>query len=153
MTSRLLVLAAATGSAALLAGAFLFQALGYPPCAMCLWQRWPHVAAIAAGVLALALGWRWLAWLGAAAAAATAAIGLYHTGVERDWWEGPASCTGGGAASGLGGGDLLSVEGPRLVLCDQVSWSLLGLSMASWNALLSALLVLVWVWAATRRRA
>lgn len=155
MTRRPLTLAATLGSAALLAGAYLFQAMGYAPCAMCLWQRWPHAAAIAIGALALALGWRWLAWLGALAAATTAGLGLYHTGVERDWWEGPASCTGTGGldAGSLGSGDLLSVEGPRLVLCDQVSWAMWGLSMASWNALLSAVLVVVWAWAATRRGA
>ena len=148
MSRNSLILIATGGSIALLAGAYLFQAMGYPPCAMCLWQRWPHFAAIAVGVLALALGGRVLPWLGAHAAATTAALGLYHTGVERDWWEGPASCTG---AGGLGGGDLLAVEGPRLVMCNQVSWELLGVSMASWNAILSLVLVVVWIMAARRR--
>lgn len=141
-----LILLAAGGSAALLAGAFLFQALGYPPCAMCHWQRWPHMAAVAFGVLALVFGGRALAWLGAAAVATTSGLGLYHTGVERDWWEGPASCTGTGGLSG----DLLALDGPRLVMCDQVSWAFAGLSMASWNALLSLGLVALWVLAARR---
>ena len=52
MTRNLMVLFAAGGSAALMAGAFMFQALGYPPCAMCLWQRYPHVIAIVIGLLA-----------------------------------------------------------------------------------------------------
>lgn len=143
MTMRLIAIATA-GSAALLGGAFLFQLAGYPPCQMCFWQRWPHFVAIVIGVLVLVLGWRALAWLGAAAAAVTAAIGVYHTGVERDWWEGPTSCTGGGGLTG----DLLSVDGARLVMCDQVSWSLIGLSMASWNAVFSIILVGVWISAA-----
>lgn len=141
-----LILAAAGGSFALLAGAYAFQALGYPPCTMCYWQRWPHFAAIALGILALFLGWRALAYLGALAAATTSAIGIYHTGVERDWWEGPTSCTGGGGLTG----DLLSTDGPRLIMCDQVSWELLTLSMASWNALFSAILVVLWLRAALR---
>lgn len=156
MTRPALILAAAGGSLALLAGAFFFQALGYPPCAMCIWQRWPHAAAIGIGALALALPLtagqqRLLALGGAVAAAVTAGIGVYHTGVERDWWEGPTSCTG--SAGGLGGldaADLLSVDGPVLVLCDQVSWAFLGLSMASWNAVLSLGLVALWVMAARR---
>ena len=41
------MLLAAGGSLALLLGAFGFQALGYAPCKLCLWQRWPHGAAIA----------------------------------------------------------------------------------------------------------
>jgi disulfide bond formation protein DsbB len=148
VTRNFLILLAAGGSAALLAGAFVFQALGYAPCAMCLWQRWPHAAAILIGALALFVPGRILPALGALAAATTAGIGVYHTGVERDWWEGPASCTGAGAGlGGLDGGDLLSMDGPALVLCDQVSWALMGISMASWNAIFSALLVVIWVMA------
>lgn len=128
---------AALGSALLLAGAFVFQALGYQPCAMCIWQRWPHVVAIAAGLIALRLPV--VAWLGAAAMAVSAGLGLYHTGVERDWWEGPASCTGGGDL-----GDLLSTAG-TLVMCDDVAWELFGLSMASWNAVASLVLLGLWL--------
>ena len=146
--SRLYVFLAASGSALLLAGAYLFQFLGYLPCQMCLWQRWPHMAAIAIGVAAFLMPSRAWAWAGALAASITAAIGLFHTGVERDWWEGPASCTGTGG--GLGG-DLLSLDGPRLVMCDQVSWELFGLSMPSWNALFSLVLVALWVMAARAR--
>lgn len=144
-----LILLAAGGSALLLAGAFIFQFLGYLPCAMCLWQRWPHAAAILIGLVALAVpGWT-LPVLGALAAAATSGIGVYHTGVENGWWPGPVSCTGGGG--GALSGDLLSTEGPRLIMCDQVSWELFTLSMASWNALFSAALVIVWIAAARAR--
>ena len=148
MTRNLLIILAAGGSAALLAGAFMFQFLGYPPCAMCIWQRWPHVAAIVIGLIALAIPHRLLAVLGALAAGATGAIGIYHTGVERAWWEGPSSCSGGGNLAGLSGTDLLAVDGPRVVMCDQVSWEFLTLSMASWNALASFVLMGLWIIAA-----
>lgn len=147
MTRNLMIILSAGGSAALLAGAFLFQALGYPPCAMCLWQRWPHAVAIVIGVLALRFPGRVMPALGAVAAATTAVIGVYHTGVERDWWEGPTSCTGGSSLEGLTGGDLLAIAGPRVVMCDQVSWELFTLSMPSWNALLSFVLVIGWIMA------
>ncbi|KQI72484.1 dihydroneopterin aldolase [Loktanella sp. 5RATIMAR09] len=147
MTRNLMILLSAGGSAALLAGAFLFQALGYPPCAMCLWQRWPHAAAILIGVLALRFPGRVLPLLGALAAATTAAIGVFHTGVERDWWEGPSSCTGAISLEGLSGADLLTVTGPRIVMCDEVSWELFSLSMASWNAIFSLCLVIGWIMA------
>ena len=149
MTRQMLTTLAAFGSFALLAGAYIFQFLGYPPCTMCYWQRWPHFAAIAIGIIAYVLPARVLAYLGALAALTTSAIGLYHTGVERDWWEGPSSCTGGGLGN-LSGADLLSTEGPRLVMCDQVSWEFLTLSMASWNALFSFGLALIWLAAARR---
>ncbi|WP_323764571.1 disulfide bond formation protein B [Marinovum sp.] len=156
MTRAAFVLLAATGSFALLAGAFLFQALGWAPCAMCLWQRWPHAAAVVIGALALALpgrlaAGRVLPLLGALAAATTAGIAVFHSGVERKWWQGPASCTGSGEdLSSLAGGALLpgGSDAPALVLCDSLTPFLFGLTMANWNALLSALLVLVWLRAA-----
>ena len=157
-TARDLVLLAAAGSAALLLGAFAFQAAGYAPCAMCLWQRWPHYLAVAAGLVAWAMrpgagaALAPVAAAGLLAALATAGLGVYHTGVERDWWEGPASCTGAGL-TGFSADDLLSLEGPGLVLCDEVAWSLAGLSMASWNALISFGLAALWATALRRAAA
>ena len=155
MTGKQLGLLAAGGSAALLLAAFVFQALGYAPCAMCIWQRYPHAVAIGAGVF-LAIGLAPLLFLavGAVSAATTAAIGVYHTGVERDWWQGPTSCTGSGLdLSNMTGSDLLpsASSGPsNLVMCDEVAWEFLTLSMASWNALWSAVLAGIWVLAIVR---
>lgn len=146
---RTLVALATLGSITLLGGAFMFQFLGYAPCKMCLWQRWPHAVAIAFGCAALTLGGlRVLSWLGALAALTTAGLGLFHTGVERDWWEGPTSCTSSG--NGLDMGNLLSTAGSDIVMCDQVAWELFGLSMASWNAVASCIIAAIWVAAATR---
>lgn len=145
---KLLISLAATGSAGLLGGAFVFQFLGFAPCQMCLWQRWPHAAAILIGVIALATLSRALCWLGALAAAITGGLGVYHTGVERGWWEGPSSCTGSGS---LDSGNLLSLDTPKLVMCDQVAWDLFGISMASWNALASFGLMVLWIMAARAR--
>ncbi|WP_320414796.1 disulfide bond formation protein B [Palleronia sp. THAF1] len=145
------MLLAAAGSALLLAGAYVFQALGYAPCKLCLWQRWPHWAAIGLGVVAFVWA-RWpVALLGALAALTTAGIGIYHTGVERGWWPGPSSCSGGGDLSGLSGADMLSVETvDKVIMCDAVSWAFAGLSMASWNAVASFVLAGFWALALTR---
>ena len=148
MTRQNLIRLAAFGSFALLAGAYTFQAFGYPPCTMCYWQRWPPFAAIGVGIAATLIPARVWPYLGALAAATTSGIGVYHTGVERGWWEGPTSCTGGGLDLTS---DLLSTSGDRLIMCDQVSWDLFTLSMASWNALFSAALVLVWLAAARKQ--
>lgn len=150
MMKRLHIVIAAGVSAGLLAGAYVFQYLGYAPCTMCYWQRWPHMAAVAIGVLALFVPARILGYLGALAALTTAAIGVYHTGVERKFWEGPSTCTGDGGLGELSGNDLLSLDGPRLIMCDQVSWEMLDLSMASWNAVISLVAVCLWIIAARR---
>ena len=133
----------------MLLGAFAFQHLGgLAPCKLCLWQRWPHAAAIAIGALALTLGHRTLAYLGALAALATAGIGLFHTGVERGWWEGPSTCTSSGLENLSADAFFDKVMNAPLIRCDEVAWSLFGLSMASWNALISLGLAVVWVMAA-----
>ena len=154
LSRRSLIAIAAGGSLTLLAGAFLFQTLGYAPCKLCLWQRWPHAAAVALGGVGLVAPLAVIAWGGALAALSTAGIGLYHSGIERGWWAGPTSCTAsGGGLGGLSGADLLSVEGAgRLVLCDEISWSLVGLSMANYNVLASLALAAIWIAAATRAR-
>ena len=149
MTRTRMILIAAGGSAAMLIGAWAFQHLGgLAPCKMCIWQRWPHgiaallgpTAVFAGGILALALP-----LLGAAAALTTAGIGVYHTGVERDWWQGPASCTS-APIEGLTPQELLAqITAAPVVQCDQVAWAMFGLSMASWNALISLFLAAIWI--------
>ena len=147
-----LILLATAGSAAMMLGAWGFQYIGHmAPCKLCYWQRYPHLAAIAIGVVALALKTRALAWLGALAALATAGVGLYHTGVERQWWQGPTSCTS-GSVDGMSAQELLNqILAAPLVRCDEVAWQMFGLSMASWNAVASLGLAAIWILAATRR--
>ena len=152
MSRNLLILLATLGSAALLAGAFAFQYLGgLAPCHLCWLQRYPHGAAVGIGVIALALpGLRLLPLAGALAALSTAAIAAYHTGVERDWWDGPTSCTA-GSITGIDPKDLLArIQAAPVVQCDQVAWEMLSLSMASWNMLASLVLVAIWLTAARR---
>ncbi|GGB07951.1 disulfide bond formation protein B [Allosediminivita pacifica] len=143
---RTLMLLAGAGSAALLLAAFGFQFLGgMPPCKLCYWQRYGHGLAIAAGVLGALVPQRWVAGFGALGAAFSSGTGIYHTGVERGWWEGPTSCTS-GSISGLSTEELMNqVMNAPLVRCDEVPWEMLGLSMASWNAVASAVLVALWI--------
>ena len=154
MTARRRLIALATaGSAALLLAAWGFQYVGgLAPCKMCIWQRYPHGVAVVVGLVALALpAQRLLPILGAVAASVTAGIGLYHAGVEQGWWQGPSSCTS-SDISGLSPQQLMDqIMAAPLVRCDDIPWELFGISMAGWNALLSAGLVLVWI-AAWRQR-
>ncbi|MSP47854.1 MAG: disulfide bond formation protein B [Alphaproteobacteria bacterium] len=138
----------AHGSAALLLGALVFQHWGgLQPCVLCLWQRWPHAVAIAAGLMGVFLirqgrgsasGWATL--VAAAALAVTAGLGAYHAGVELRWWEGTQACgaTGPVATGAAALRDRLLAA--PVVRCDEVARSLLGVSMAGWNFLLSGAL-------------
>ena len=134
------------GSHLLLLAAFAFQYLGaLAPCPLCIWQRWPHAVAVALGVLIVLVPGRGLAGLGALAMLAGAGIGIYHTGIERGWWAGPASCTAPSPGDLDAGALLDQIMATPLVLCDEVAWSFLGLSMASWNALACLALAALWI--------
>lgn len=154
MTRRALILAAAGGSAALLLAALGSQYLGgLAPCELCVWQRWPHVAAMAAGGLAMMWAGPVAPALGAASAGIASALGLHHTGVERGWWAGPDACAGPADIGALSAEALLDrIMAAPVVRCDEVVWDFLGLSMASWNALLSLALAGAWIAALLRPR-
>jgi len=142
-SGKWLAVIAGAGSALLLAAALTFQSLGYAPCELCILQRWPHLAAAIIGGLMWYLGWkRWLAALGLLAALCATGFAIYHAGVELRLWAGPQHCSGG--VSGLAQmstQDLMAaIEAAPLVRCDQIAWSLFGISMAGWNAILSAIL-------------
>ena len=150
--SQMLILVAAGGSVALLAGALAFQYLGgLAPCALCIWQRWPHLAAVLIGLLAIKLGGRVLPLLGGLAALTSAAIGVFHVGVEQKWWEGLATCSS-GSIEGISAADLLNpaADVAAVVRCDAIAWSLMGISMAGWNVTLSVALAILWLNAARK---
>lgn len=147
MTPRQMGMAAGAGSALLLAAALAFQAAGYAPCELCILQRWPHLAAAVVGALVAVLGWRrWLAALGLVAALAAFGLAVYHAGVEMQLWAGPQHCSGGVSnLAAMSTQDLLAaINAAPVVRCDQVAWSLFGISMAGWNAICSALLAAIW---------
>jgi disulfide bond formation protein DsbB len=146
---QLRALGPAVGSALLLAAALAFQYLGgLAPCPLCLLQRWPHAAAVVLGLAILAWPRRGLAVLAGLAMLGGAGIGLYHAGIERDWRQGPTTCTA-PVAGAVAPGELLDriLEAP-VVACDAVAWSWLGVSMAGWNAILSLVLAVLWFRAA-----
>ncbi len=154
--SSKLGLTAALGSGALLGGALYFQyVVGLPPCEMCHWQRWPHMVAIVAGLAAFAAFAspplaRLLLWTAIAALAVTAAIGVFHAGVEYRWWAGPQACSG-AIPTGLSAEELRkALFSAKMVRCDQTAWSMWGISMAGWNAILSATLAIVLAISAAR---
>jgi len=113
------------------------------PCILCLYQRIPYVATGILGLaalrldrhpqlVALAVAVAGIAYLGGAG------IAVYHVGVERHWWV--SGCTGQLA------GDM-TMEQLRASLlarpeksCDDVDWTLFGVSMATYNMVFSAML-------------
>ncbi|MCF8511803.1 MAG: disulfide bond formation protein B [Rhodobacteraceae bacterium] len=152
MTRNNLALLAAAGSAGLLLGALAFQYIGgLAPCVLCIWQRWPHVAAL---ILAAVFLWRggsvW-AVLAALAALSSAGIGVFHVGVEQGWWQGLAQCSVNTLAN-VSTADLLNTDitvgAPAA--CAKVAWSMFGISMAGYNVISSTLIAGLWAMVARR---
>ena len=155
MNPKRYYIAAALGSAALMLGALAFQHIGgLAPCKLCIWQRYPHVIAIGLGLLALLLKNARARLLvivaGAIAAATTAAIGIYHAGVEKGIFEGPTSCTSNGIGNVSPDELLTQILAAPLIRCDDIAWQLAGISMAGWNAIISLGLCLLWLMALKR---
>ena len=131
------------GAAAPLAIALASQYLaGLQPCQLCIWQRWPYVAAIVIALLAFALPARlrpYGAALAALAILASAAIALFHVGVEQHWWAGLSSCTGNLNTGGSVGDLEKQLEATPIVPCDRPAWTLFGISMAGYNLIYATL--------------
>jgi disulfide bond formation protein DsbB len=77
-------------------------------------------------------------------------IGVYHAGVEAGIFEGITQCSA-VDASGTAEDVLNRIMNAPIIRCDQVQWSLFGISMAGWNAILSISSALVILWLSLRR--
>jgi disulfide bond formation protein DsbB len=127
---------------ATIAGAWIFQFAGYDPCHLCLLQRWPYYFSIPFSLLLLVSagkypnGARRGLYLLAVVMFGSAIFGAYHAGVEWNWWEGPNTCSG-----DISGGlpDLTKV----VVACNEAAIRIIGISLAGWNAIISAALAAI----------
>ncbi|WP_417451620.1 disulfide bond formation protein B [Kordiimonas sp.] len=134
------VLFAGLVAASLLAAAFAFQYAGYPPCELCWWQRYPYMAAVALAVVAKLVRAlpTWLVLMLLALLFATdAGIAAFHIGVEQKWWDGLASCSAYVDMSGDMDAALDAIMNAPVVQCDEIAWSLFGISMAGYNFLIA----------------
>jgi disulfide bond formation protein DsbB len=150
-TSALFLLAASAGS---LLAAFFFQyVIGLQPCVLCIWQRWPYAVVIVLAILTVAaqapkLRAALLALCGVALLFG-GGVAVFHVGVEQHWWTGTPGCGVTATANSI---DALRAQimAAPVVRCDQVAWSLFGISMAGYNILISLALAAV-AFASARR--
>ena len=157
--ARVAALAIAAIAAATLAGAWFFQlVLDIRPCPLCLEQRYAYYLALPLGLLVAfaasraaprAVPMAGLAIL-ALAALGNAWLGGYHAGVEWGFWPGPTECTGPLLDFGKSGGLLDRLDTVKVIRCDEVQWRFLGLSLAGYNVLISALMAAIAAWGIVR---
>ncbi len=131
---------------ATIAGAWIFEYFGYAPCELCLMQRWAYyagvpLAAVTAFVIAKGplKAQKPLLVLLALVFVGSSIFGIYHSGVEWGFWPGPTGCTGTSMPRAANMNDFMKqLQTTRVVRCDEVAIRIFGLSLAGWNALISA---------------
>jgi len=134
---------------ATIVAAWTFEIVGgYRPCVLCLQQRWAYYFSLPV----LGLIWlrmitlkadidvvRWGFIAVTIAMVINAGMGVYHSGVEWGWFEGPGACSSG---AGLSGG-LPDLSKARVINCSQAQWRMFGLSFAGWNVVVSAMIAAI----------
>jgi disulfide bond formation protein DsbB len=137
--ASLVIFAVATAT---IVGAWIFQFAGYDPCHLCLQQRWAYYFVIPISLLMSVSarknpeGAKRGLYILAVVMFGSAVFGAYHAGVEWSWWPGPDTCSG-----DISGGlpDLSKV----VVACNEAAIRIIGISLAGWNAIISAMLAAV----------
>jgi len=140
MPQRDPVLFAGIAATVILAGAFGFQLAGYHPCEMCWWQRYPYMAIMAVALIASAvptLPRKPILLLLALLFLVDAGLAGFHVGVEQRWWEGITTCSGMVSVTDSVNDALAAIMDAPLIRCDEIAWSLFGISMAGYNFLLA----------------
>lgn len=123
-----------------LASAYAAQYIfGLEPCILCLYQRIPFAIAILLSAVGLARpGWATpvMGLLGLVFAF-EGGLAFYHVGVEQHWWVAITGCTGDAKLAASPAELLQSIKSAPRKPCDEVNWTFLGNSMATWNVLFS----------------
>ena len=110
------------------------------PCDLCITQRWFHALIISYSLIAifisksrfftnkLILIGLSITWI------ASSVSGLYHFGIEMNFWKGPDECS---SAIDFSKDTLKYLLNKSPIKCDEVMFKVLGLSLAGWNAIMS----------------
>lgn len=117
---------------------------GLQPCVLCLYQRAPHFAAVALGIVAVALykGFpklhKAVALLLACCFLTGSGIAAYHTGVEQGYIEMEKKCDEPPVDEDMSFEEMsAALMEKEHVPCDKPAFVFLGLSMAAWNFVFS----------------
>jgi disulfide bond formation protein DsbB len=120
---------------------------GLKPCELCIYQRIPYVFIIAFGLIAYGAAKqdKKVSKFFMALAGITFLIGMsiasFHVGVEQAWWAGLEKCGSNINEAVMTLEELrLKVLGAPVTKCNEIAWSMFGISMAGYNAILSLMM-------------
>jgi disulfide bond formation protein DsbB len=127
------------------------------PCVLCMYQRIPFAVLGVLGLLAYLFEGRVtmavVTALGGIVLLIGAGIASYHVGVEQHWWASVASCGDGASNQALSMNEFHTLlrQKPEKA-CDELDWTLFGISMATYNVAFSSVLGLGGLWVAIKMR-
>ncbi len=128
-------LCVALASVLALAGAFTAQyGFHLRPCELCLMQRAPFAINIILGLAAYVWAARRTTLIGGSGIVflINSGIAFFHSGVERKWWQGLTGCSTPDMSGSIE--DIMKrIQETAVTRCDEIPWSLFGLSMANYN--------------------
>ena len=119
---------------------------GALPCDLCITQRWFHGAIIAYSLIIILIlnknliSKKILILGGAILWLSSSLAGLYHFGIEMNFWTGPDGCS---SNIDFSKDTLTYLMGKSTIKCDEVMFEIFGLSLAGWNALASIFIFLL----------
>ena len=147
LASRTALVLIALASALALGVAFISQHFfDLPPCDLCIYQRYPYVIAIALCLVTLMPAARpfavWAFILSALFLSINSGIAAYHVGVEQHWWIGPEGCTSPGGTPQTLDALRAQIAATPVIRCDDIAFSLFGISMAGYNVLFALALAI-----------
>ena len=116
------------------------------PCAMCLKQREPYYIIIAGFILVMLLKWKDKIWFYVGVQIVSIYglfYSLWHVGIENKILAGPSSCSGGLNISTNTSSLKEQIISKAVINCEEVAWSIFGLSAATMNSLLLFLIFII----------
>ncbi|MBN2752208.1 MAG: disulfide bond formation protein B [Rhodospirillaceae bacterium] len=154
--ARICLFIALTSLAVLGTALVLEHGFGVEPCILCTYQRIPYAVTTGLGLFGIAMPLppsrrRSVVLISALIFALGAGLAGYHLGVEQAWWAGTEGCTGETASISLA--DMHSALSTKpVVRCDDVPWTIFGLSLTALNLIGSIGLTLLCLALASERR-
>ena len=116
------------------------------PCKMCLKQREPYYALIAALIIFLIFRWQKKIWFFLGVQIITIYglfYSIWHVGIENKILPGPSSCSEGLDISNDTSSLKEQILSKAVVNCEEIIWSMFGLSAATINSLLLFLIFII----------
>ena len=146
-TNTILIFILFALSVSLISAYIIEYGLGYKPCKLCIYQRFPYIFSILL-VLSILLFKKnvkiHLLVLGIISLLGTV-LAFYHFGIEQGFFSESLTCVTGDLSKALSKEELLEQLKQNSISCKDVSFRILGLSLAAINVIFSLVLSVIFI--------